>query len=324
MSYEKTAITSESTPIMPSSTPIMKEERVVDPYSSMKRAAKIAESVQAKAPIGQQIIKRDELASAPEESNAGLPEETVTLSPQMAALARKEQKFRQRELEFKKNAEALEAEKAEIAELKALKAKLANKDYSGLENLVKYDEYTQYLIEKDSALSPEQQAVKKLAEEVEGLKTAQKDDLSQRFEAAVNERRKAVTQLVETNPEFASIKKAKMQEAVVQHILDTWEHDSRELSPEEAAKEVKQVLLDKALEWKTLLEEVPAIAPDQAEEAKKQLPPLKAGIKTLTNNMTASSEVKRPLKSLSHMSDSERYAEARRRAEEKLKLQQQR
>lgn len=315
MSYEKSLIT-DSPSAIPSqpSQPAMREELVIEPFKPLsQRLAKASEAVAAgRATINSEQPVRPEVSSA-------TPEETVTLSPQMAALARKEQRFRQRELEVKKRSESLDAERAEIQELKALKAKLAAKDYSGIEDLVKYDEYTQYLIEKTNGVSPQEEAVKKLALEVEGLKTAQKTDVEKRFEAEVSRRRDAVKTLVQTDPKFSKIKKAKAEEAVVQHILDTWEHDNKDLSPEEAAKEVEEVLAEKANQWKALLENEVEQAHAQVAGEKKQLPPLKAPIKTITNQMAASGEIKRPLKSFAQMSDSERYAEARRRAEEKLK-----
>lgn len=308
MAYEVTQI--ESTSAVPNKNfAEMREERVVEPYRQIiPREIKIS---------GQSAINS---TTANPDSTLDLPEATVTLSPQMAALARKEQKFRLRELDLKKQADSLAQDKAEIAELKALKAKLAAKDYSGIENLVKYDDYTNYLIEKEGNLSPQEIAVKKLADEVEGLKTAQKDDVTKRFDAAVNERRKAVKQLVETNPEFSRIKKAKAEEAVVQHILDTWEHDNEDLSPEQALKEVNDELIRRANEWKSLLDEEAKEEP-LLEGQVKQLPPLKPAVKTITNNMAVTGEIKRPAKSFSNMSDTERWAEARRRAEDKLKLQ---
>ena len=310
MSYTREAVaeTASAIPTMPAVT--LREERVVDPYSVSTRIPKAQEAAVNKA-NGQQNIS----SSAPAES--GKPEETVTLSPQMAALARKEQKFRQQEQAYKDKNAALEKERAEIAELKAMKAKLDSGDYSDLEKHVAYDKYTQYLLDKNAASNPDQEAIRALTAKVEGVEKAHQDDITKRFEAAVKERRNAVNSLVETNPEFTSIKKLKMQEAVVQHILDTWEHDNSELSPEQAAKEVAEVLKEKAKTWASILEEQQA----QSVEEKKQLPPLKQGIKTLTNNMTAT-EVKRPVKSFQGMSDEQRYAEARRRAEEKLKLQQ--
>ena len=303
MSYEKVAI-SESASALPTIAPItMREDRVVDPYERAARANK--------SPIGQSDINSG--SSAPAEP--GIPAESVTLSPQMAALARKEQKFRQEQQKLKADSEAIAKERAEIAELKALKAKLDAKDYSGIEGQVDYEAYTNYLIEKQSGSSPEQQALKALAEKVELVEKSQKDDVSKRFEAAVNERRKAVVSLVETNEEYSSIKEMKAQETVVQHILDTWEHDNIDLSPEQAAKEVEEILVEKANKWASLTK---LKASGLQVDDKKSLPPLKPAIKTITNNMTAQGEIKRPVKSFHNMTDGERYAEARRRAEEKL------
>lgn len=290
-----------------STSPTMREERTIDPYQHINRLANATEKT------GQLDVISDASKKAAESKPT---EESVILSPQMAALARKEQKFRQEQQALKKQQEAIEAERAEIAELKALKVKLAAKDYSDIEKLVPYDEYTNHLIEKQNSSTPEQQALKKLEAELDSVKKAQQDDVSKRFEEAVNQRRQAVNVLVEANDEYSSVKELKMQEAVVQHILDTWEHDNIELTPEQAAKEVEELLLEKASKWTSLSK---IKGKSESVDEKKQLPPLKQGIKTLTNNMTVSDESKRPKKSFQGMSDSERYAEARRRAEEKLK-----
>lgn len=306
MAYEKSAVAETTSALPQQSAPIMREDREINPYQ--RRAPK---------PGSGQIPITSEAKGESLEEPKSTTEETVHLSPQVAALARKEQRFRREEQALKERVRTLDAEKAEIAELKALKTKLEAKDFSGIEDLVKYDDYTKYLIEKESNLSPEQQALKALASEVDGLKKSQKEDVEKRFESAVQDRRKAVTALVETDEAYSSIKELKMQEAVVQHILDTWEHDSIDLSPEEAAREVEQELIDRAGKWSALSKLKAKVEPTADE--KKQLPPLKPQIKTLTNNMAATGEVKRPVKSFQFMSDTERYAEARRRAEERLK-----
>ena len=308
MSYEREAMPDANTPA-PQLPIQMREERVIDPYAKPKLA-----KTQAPAPQSVQIDKGSESSAAVEPKP--LPEESVTLSPQVAALARKEQKFRQQQQELKDQQLALEAERAEIAELKALKAKLAAKDYSGIESQVDYEAYTNYLIEKTGTTTPEALAIKKLEAKVEDFEKNQKETVAKQFEAAVNDRRKAVTQLVEEKPEYSMIKKSKQQETVVKHILDTWEHDGIELSPEEAAKEVEAELKARAKAWAALQQEEPA---PEVQADVKNLPPLKQGIKTLSNNMTTVGDVKRPLKSFQGMNEAERYAEARRRAEESIK-----
>lgn len=310
MAYDKSAIaeTPSATPSQP--LPQMREERTIDPYRINKP--------KVMAPNGEADINSEQKSQANAEEVAPAKEESITLSPQMAALARKEQKFRQNELNVKRREEALATREAHISRLEELEKKLKADDYSGVEDLVKYDKYTNYLIEKDNQLSPEQKALKALDEKVSGVEKSLKDDVEKRFEAAVNERRKAVKTLVESDPALSSIKEMNAEEAVVKHILDTWEHDQIDLSPEEAAKEVEAVLLEQASKWSALSKLKNQLNPNEITEDKKTLPPLRAPIKTLTNNMAATGEIKRPTKPLGQMSDSERWAEARRRAEEKL------
>lgn len=312
MAYEVETIAPVTTPIdaTAASTAVMREERILEPYRQRKVTAKLAQE------IGQ-IDTNDTSTQAPpaEEPAKETPtEETVKLSPQMAALARKEQAFRRQQQELKAKEQALAAREAEIAEFKALKAKLDAKDYSEVEKLVPYNEYAEYLINKGTQTTPEQEALKKLEAEVQGMKQAQKTDLEKRFEAAVADRKSAVSQLVASSNEFPGIKKLKQEDAVVQHILDTWEHDDVELTVEQAAKEVEEVMKERAKAWASILEQ----EEPPKEELKKPLQPTR-GTKTLTNEMTIQGEQKPSNRSFHGMTDTERYAEARRRAEEKLK-----
>jgi len=292
---------------------IMREERVVDHRAQDRRIQKAQEAVQAReaAPKSGQI--NTSANSVESEVPQSPPVESVTLSPAAAALARKEAKFRQQQQELKTKESELEADRKEIADLKALKAKIAAKDYSGLEGMVDYNDYTNYLIEKSSQSTPEQDEIKNLASKLDSMEKAQQDDISKRFEAAVNERRTAVKQLVGSDDTYSTIKGLKAEETVVQHILDTWEHDRVDLTVEQASKEVEDLLQEKATKWANLSK---VKAPVSQE--KKELPPLKSGVKTLTNNMAPTGEIKRPNKSFENMSQDDRYKEAYRRAQEKL------
>ena len=297
---------------------IMREERVIDHRAPDKRLQQAQAAVQAKtaeqpptqpAKSGQPDTNRETSSEAPQTPTA----EKLTLSPAAAALARKEAKFRSQEQELRAKEQALEAERKEIAELKQIKAKLAEKDYSAVENLVNYDEYTNYLIDKSTKTTPEQEEIKKLYQKLESLEKNQQDDVSKRFDAAVNERRNAVKELVLKDESFTTIKELKAEETVVQHILDTWENDNIDLTVEQAAKEVEELLLEKATKWASLTKVKGTL------QEKKELPSLKPGVKTLTNNMTPAGETKPIKKSFNGMSEQERYKEAYRRAQEKLK-----
>lgn len=308
MSYETVAIGSNiAGPNLPRET--MREERVVDHRVDAKRLVAAQAAVAAKS--GQPNTSANSVNSeVPQNTTA----ESVTLSPAAAALARKEAKFRQQQQELKTKESELEAERKEIAELKAIKAKLAVKDYSGVESLVDYESYTNYLIEKGSQNTPEQQEIKKLATKLESMEKAQQDDVSKRFDAVVNERRTAIKALIAADDTYSTIKGLKAEETVVQHILDTWEHDNIELTVEQATKEVEDLLQEKATKWAGFSK-----VKTEVSQEKKELPPLKSGVKTLTNNMAPTGEIKRPQKSFEGMSEQERYKEAYRRAQEKLK-----
>lgn len=270
----------------PSTAPEMRAERVIDPhaYSTIKPAPlKTADP-------GQSAIK-----------------EELPLSPKLAALARKERENRHFEQKLKQEKQELESLRQKMAKYEEMEKKLTQKDYSAVDSLINYDDWTRYKLEQGVSVTPEQEKLRQLESKLDNVEKAHQEDTDRRFKAAVDERKRAVKQL---GPEYSAIHKLQLEEAVVQHILDTFEHDGKEISVEEAAKDI----LEEAKRRRTLWSE--AFTEPVPEE--KELPPLKPQLKTLTNQMTAG-ELKRPVKSYQHMTDAERWAEARRRAEERLR-----
>lgn len=309
MGYTKEAV-SDTTSAIPNQAPsIMREEAVFNPYGKSVQREAILNKVTN--PIGQPNKDGSTGAADPASTEA-----TVTLSPQVAALARKEQKFRQQELALKAREAAIEAKVAKVAKLEAMEAKLAAKDYSGLDGIVDYNEYSQYQVAKLNGSDPTQEEIRALRADLAAVKSSQEESTSKLFDSLVAERRTLVNKLVDSSPDFSGLKKMNMQEHVVQHILDTWEHDNVELSVEDAAKEIKEELLQR----KKRYDDAFATAASPVDE-RKPLPPLKPGLKTITNQVTAA-EITQPRKSLQFMSDAERWAEARRRAEAKLQAKQ--
>lgn len=302
MGYEVQAIDVPSGAPSAPSQPIMREERVVSPYQVGN----------PKTSIGQ--YDKVERSQAPVEPRPS--EETVRLSPGAQALARRELKFRQQQQALEKDRASVASERAELAQLRAMKEKLQAKDYSSLDGMVDYNEYSQYQLNKMQGHDPRAEEFNLLKGKTESLEKMMQQNIETQFEAAVAERRTATAELVDNTDKYPRIKKAKAHEAVVQHILDTWEHDSKELSIEQAAKEVDSILLEKAQQWKSLLEDENEAV---TQDPRKSLPPLKPqGLRTLTNQVTAG-DLNRPRKSYSQMSsDSERYEAARMRALEKL------
>jgi hypothetical protein len=236
--------------------------------------------------------------------------ESVKLSPQLSAFARKEAAYRQRELTLKTREQELEAKLAKAERFTSLESKLASKDFSDLEGLgLTYEEYTKYLLDKQAGEpTPERQQMTKLEQEVADMKAAAAKKADEEFQATVSEYSKEIAKIVDSDPRFLSVKEYGAQEHVLQTILDAWEQDDEELSVEDAAKQVEDFIVEEGKKF-TALSKFKTPEPE-----KKPLPPPRAGLKTLTQQVVAGAS-KPSTSSLSKLSDSERYAEARRRVE---------
>jgi hypothetical protein len=253
----------------------------------------------------------------PASEAASTPAETSSpkLSESALALARKEQALRKQQMEMKARLDAAEAAQKELQELRDLKAKLEAKDFATVEKFAPYDEYTNYLTDKLNGSNPERDAINEVKSEIEALKKRQEEETAVVRKQALEARKRAISELVSAKPtEFTSISKLKMESAVLQHITDSWEKDSVELSVEQAAKEVEEALKEQARKWSSVLEDKVAVA--GTENTAKSLPPLKNTVKTLTNSMAATGDIKLPKKSYADMSEAERYRAAAQRVKE--------
>jgi hypothetical protein len=246
-------------------------------------------------------------------AESATPEESVRLSPQLTALARKEQAYRQREQALKLREKEIEAKLAEAEKFESLKAKMGNKDFSEAEALgLDYEGYTQYKLDKAGDANPQEVKMKALEDKLAAFEKDKEESAAQLFEETVAEYRKEITKAVSENLEFSTIKGIEGgDKAVLQLILDSFEEDGVELSVNEAAKLVEEKLVERGKLYTSLpkFKTTESVAP-------KVLPRPMVG-KTLTNDMTVSNTNK-PLQSLQHLSEAERYAEARRRVMERL------
>lgn len=233
-------------------------------------------------------------------------EESVKLSPQLTALARKQQAHRQREQALDQREKDLEARLAEAEQYSQLKTKLSSKDFSSAEALgLTYQEYTEYLLNKQAGEDPEGQRFKALEDEIQALKKGNEEKANQEYEETVAEYKSEIAKLVAESPDFPKTKKAQKEDAVLQLILDSWEEDGLQLSVDEAARDVEAHLTEEAKKWASLMDE------PVKEEVK--LPPPTMGSRTLTQQMAPAGIEKQPARSLHHLPDNERFAEARRR-----------
>lgn len=237
------------------------------------------------------------------------PGESITLSPKVSAIARKEQAIRAREKALIQK-EKEQAEKlAKADKYEQLKTKIANKDYSALdEEGVAYEEYVKHELNKEASKDPAAERVRQLEEKLSAVQKAQEEAVVKEYQANQALWKNEIVRVVSENPEFATIKKAGKEDLVLQHINDSFEEDDVELSVEEAAKDIEEALKGKAKEWAALLE-----TDEKVPEAKVLGAP-KTKINTITQNMTTTS-MKPVAKPFHLMSESEQIQEAIRRVQ---------
>lgn len=238
--------------------------------------------------------------------------ESVKLSPQLSALARKEREVREREHAIKLKEKEIEDRLNGSKQFDDIKSSIQAKDFSKAEELgLSYEDYTQYLLQKQQTEDPQSQALKEIKAEIDSIKKGQEESAAKQYEATVAEYKEEISSLVDKDERFRSIKKLDRQDAVLQLILDSWEEDGSELSIEEAAKDVENYLVEHAKKMAALLETPGTETASLPQKA--TLPPPRVTSKTLTQNIAAVGTEPIRHKSLHQMSDHERYAEAFRR-----------
>lgn len=282
------------------------EDSWIAPHKSIKAAntGMNLPKVEGEVQNGQQVINKEDK-----------PQEAVALSPQMTAMARKEQQFRQKEQAFKAEKEAVDALKAKYQKYETLEAKLAAKDFSVLEELgVSYQDWTNYQINKGEAGTPENQEFKKLESKLTDLEKKREEDVNKQYEATISQYKKEASKfLTEKASDFegliaeAQANNSKPEEYIVQHIVESFEQDDTELSIEQAAKEIEDLILEDAFR-KAKLKKVQEKIGQPLE--KKTLPPPKTGLRTLTQSIAPSVESATARGQFQHLSPKERLLKA--------------
>jgi hypothetical protein len=249
----------------------------------------------------------DTLETKPTEE---VKEESVTLSPQITALARKEAAQRQREQSLRQREKEMASKLADANKYAQLKAKIAAKDYSAAEELgMSYEEYTTHLLNRQNPANPESERQTRLEQEVQGLKKAQEESVVKEYQANQNLWKQEISKVINENEAFSTIKELKMEDAVLQHINDSFDEDDTALTVEQAAKDIEDALVARAEKFASVSK-----IKSRFSEPAKVLGPPKTSPKTLTQNMTVTSQQTKP-KPFHLMTESEQIAEAIRRVQ---------
>lgn len=246
-------------------------------------------------------------------------EESVKLSPQVSAIARKEQAQRQRERIVAQREKDLADRLAKADQYDQLQAKLQAKDYSAVEQLgLEYNDFAKYKVDQLNGEDPNTKSLQELRAELDGIKKEQEETKEEQFKETVAAYRKELISVAESKPEFLKVKKFEEEDdngntftgidVALKLILDAWEKDGEELTVDEALADTEMLIRERAKKMAALIDE-----PTPAESTGRQLPPPKRGVSTLTNDMQPSGNIPKPNVSLRSLPDEERYKEARRR-----------
>jgi hypothetical protein len=252
-----------------------------------------------------------ETSSAPEKAPEKKPDPKT--SQEWARLARQERmlraKAKEQEQKFLQREEALKAREAEAAS----KSELNQKGYISIEELKRdilgaaeragltYDEIANQMM-NPVKIDPRLQAhIDRLQAKIESLEkasiegneriTKQQQDS---YNAAVKQIEIDTRNLVNSDPNFQTIKETKSVRDVVELITKTYEKDGILLTVEEAAQEVENYLVDEALKL-TRIEKIKRKLQPEAKgpEAKKTAQPAatkgeaQPQMKTLTNTVAS-------------------------------------
>lgn len=252
-------------------------------------------TITAQAPLPKSIIKttQPKLESKQEDTVEAPALEAVkddALSPQYAAIARREKDLRRQAKAIQAEKEALKAKMTEYETSYVPKNKLAEmieKDPASLG--LSYEQLTNLLLNQPK---PEELAVRDLRSEIQKVKDEQaqtktlfEESQKKAYDQAVNQIRNDTKLLVDSDLNFETIKETNSIEAVVELIKETFDKDGILLTVEDAAKEVENYLIEEALKMANLNKVKQKLMPQPTEEKAIEKPVMK----TLTNAITATS-----------------------------------
>ncbi len=233
----------------------------------------------------------------------------VTLSPQLTALARKQQKL-QAEIQAQRDREAAwTAKEADYVPKSSLQAKAKQNVNEALQEALgmDYEAITQLVLSQGQDADP----LGELRSEVQQMKKSQEENVNKQYEATLKQYRAEAESLISSDPKaFHFINKGKHQDVVVQHIVETWEENpDKILTVEQAAKEVEEFLRADAKEKADALRELDPPQEEETKPAQKTLPPPRPQApRTLTNQVESSPT--RTYNQFQHMSMKERIAQS--------------
>lgn len=255
--------------------------------------------------VGRQVKVHTQLTPSPikaetkpTEGQPPSPEGSVTevtpIDPKFEALARKEAALRSKEREFQAEKASMDT-RIQDAVNKALneyKDRLKSSSLDELNTLgITYDQLVEQAVN-----APNQETVE-IKNELKALKDAQarqaeeaKNSSNAQREAAVKQIKYDAQDLIDSDPQFETIKATGSIDDVVELITRTFDETGRLMTVDQAAIKVEEELLEEAIKIANIGKVKAKLKPDltQAVAQSKQQTTQQQQMTTLTNNMSSS------------------------------------
>lgn len=246
--------------------------------------------------------------------------EDPALSRQFAQLARQEKALRakaqQQEQAFKAKEQALAAREAQLAAQAPDLSKYVAKDKLksdflsvAAETGLSYDEISQQFLNQqprdpriDATISELKQQIQELKQARDNDTKSQTEDQQRQYQAAVDQIKVDVKKLVNSDPNFETIKATGSTKDVVDLITETFNKDGILLSVEEAAQQVEDYLVEEYMKA-TKISKIQKRMQSQAQTASPVAKP-----------QQVQTQQQQPMKTLTNASASSRQLTARERA----------
>lgn len=228
------------------------------------------------------------------------PAKEDLLSTKYAAMARKEQVLRKRDLELKAREAEIEKRQKTYESDYVPRSKVGELLQQNPESLgLSWDQITQLVLNQPK---PEDVAFQKLQAKIQSLEDNQsqvKTEIEQQqqraYTQAVEQIRQDAKGLIESDPAYETIKEEDAAEAVVELIEKTYKEKGILLDTADAANQVEEFLLNRALKLARLSKVQAKLNPPPVEAPAPEKRTLAQAVKvqpqqTLTNAMQASSQ----------------------------------
>lgn len=218
--------------------------------------------------------------------------EDPQLSAKFAALARKEKAIRQRQEEIGRFQAEKEQMSKELADLRSYKQRFESDKLGFLnEQGVTYDQLVQLAVNPaDKNMTTMQQQIKQLEDTIKKQNEDFQKGAETQREQALRQISADVTSLINSDPQYETVKEMNAGEAITQLISTTYDEDGILLTTEQAAKQVNDYLVSEA----ERIAGIPSIkkrlqpATPVAQQIQVPSTPQKNTIRTLSNTMVAS------------------------------------